>query len=131
MENNGKQFRKRNAILACLRQSVEHPSAEMLYQMLQKEHSDISRASVYRNLAYFKEHGLIFSLGTVNDIERFDGCLDPHVHFVCSCCGSVTDVPDLPIPENLSREASRSLGCRVDDARLMLTGLCKTCKIVN
>ena len=43
MENNGKQFRKRNAILACLRQSVEHPSAEMLYQMLQKEHSDISR----------------------------------------------------------------------------------------
>ena len=131
MERSCKQFRKRNAILACLRQSVEHPSAESIYQMLQSEHSDISRASVYRNLTYFKEQGLIISLGTVNDVERFDGRVDPHVHFSCSQCGCVIDVPDLPIPEELSREAASSLGCRIDDARLMLTGLCKTCNSVN
>ena len=55
MENTGKQFRKSNAILACLRQSEAHPSAEELYHSLQKEHSDISLASVYRNLKLFKE----------------------------------------------------------------------------
>ena len=35
-----KQFRKRNAILACLQGTTSHPSAEMVYEMLQKEHSE-------------------------------------------------------------------------------------------
>ena len=51
---SAKQFRKRNAILACLRASKAHPSAETLYQILQKEQPDISLATVYRNLALFK-----------------------------------------------------------------------------
>ncbi len=35
-----KTFRKRNAILHCLRSTTSHPSAEALYQLLQKEHPD-------------------------------------------------------------------------------------------
>ena len=54
-----KQFRKRNAILACLRGTTCHPSAEKLYQMLQQEHPDISLATVYRTLALFKSQGII------------------------------------------------------------------------
>lgn len=127
MENTGKQFRKRNAILACLRQSVAHPSPEEIYHSLQKEHSDISLASVYRNLKLFKEEGLIVSLGTVNGVERLDGRTDPHVHFACTSCGAVMDVPDVEIPESVSCAASRSLGCRVENTRLVLTGICKNC----
>ncbi len=127
MQTTGKQFRKRNAILACLRQSMEHPSAEELYQLLQREQSDISRASVYRNLTLFKNEGCIVSLGTVNGVERFDGRMDPHVHFACSSCGAVSDVPDLEIPGKLTEEVARMLGCRVDGSRVMLTGICKKC----
>ena len=65
MEATHKQFRKRNAILTCLRQTEAHPSAEMVHQMLREEHPDISLATVYRNLALFKNQGLIQSLGTV------------------------------------------------------------------
>ena len=36
-----KTFRKRNAILHCLRSTTSHPSAEALYQLLQEEHPDI------------------------------------------------------------------------------------------
>ena len=79
-----KQFRKRNAILACLRGTTCHPSAEKLYQMLQQEHPDISLATVYRNLALFKSQGLIASVATVDGVERFDGNIEPHVHFICS-----------------------------------------------
>ena len=59
-----KQFRKRNAILACLRGTTCHPSAEKLYQMLRQEHPDISLATVYRNLALFKSQGIIASMAT-------------------------------------------------------------------
>ena len=88
MEQTGKQFRKRTAILTCLRQSKAHPSAEDIYHSLQQEHSDISLASVYRNIKLFKDEGLIISLGTVNGVERLDGCVEPHVHFACSSCGA-------------------------------------------
>lgn len=127
MEPAGKQFRKRNAILSFLRQSKAHPSAEDIYRSLQREHSDISLASVYRNIKLFKDEGLIISLGTVNGIERLDGRVDPHVHFVCNACGAVIDVPDVDIPESVSRAAADSLGCRVEGTQLMLTGICKNC----
>ena len=127
MENTGKQFRKRNAILACLRQSEAHPSAEEIYHSLQKEHSDISLASVYRNLKLFKDEGLIVSLGSVNGVERLDGRVEPHVHFACTSCGAVMDVPDVEVPESVSRGAAKSLGCRVENTRLVMTGICKNC----
>ena len=127
MENTGKQFRKRNAILACLRQSEAHPSPEEIYHSLQKEHSDISLASVYRNLKLFKDEGLIVSLGTMNGVERLDGRVEPHVHFMCTCCGAVMDVPQVEIPEDVSFAAALSLGCRVEGTRLVLTGICKNC----
>ena len=127
MENTGKQFRKRNAILACLRQSEAHPSAEDIYHSLQKEHSDISLASVYRNLKLFKEEGLIVSLGSVNGVERLDGRVEPHVHFICTCCDAVVDVPDAEVPESVSRTVTHCLGCRVENTRLVMTGICKNC----
>ena len=127
MEATGKQFRTRHAIRACLRHSKAHPSAEDVYHSLQQEHSDISLASVYRNIKLFKDEGLIISLGTVNGVERLDGRVDPHVHFVCSVCGAVVDVPDVDVPDSVPQATEECLGCRVDDTRLVLTGICKKC----
>lgn len=120
-----KQFRKRNAILNCLRASKAHPSAESLFQMLQQEQPDISLATVYRNLALFKSQGLITSVATVNGIERFDGETRPHVHFVCTACGAVQDLYQVEQPD-YSAFAHR-LGCRIDATQLTLTGVCRGC----
>ena len=122
-----KQFRKRNAILACLQGTTSHPSAEMVYEMLQKEHPDISLATVYRNLARFKSQGLVCSVATVRGVERFDAMTHPHVHFICSSCDAVIDLPQMEIPESLSAEAEASSGCRVPNCRLTFTGLCGKC----
>lgn len=122
-----KQFRKRNAILACLQGTTSHPSAEMVYEMLQKEHPDISLATVYRNLARFKSQGLVCSVATVRGVERFDAMTHPHVHFICSSCDAVIDLPQMEIPESLSAEAEASSGCRVQNCRLTFTGLCGKC----
>lgn len=120
-----KQFRKRNAILSCLRASRTHPSAESLYRMLQKEQPDISLATVYRNLALFKSQGLISSVATVNGIERFDGDTHPHVHFVCTACGAVQDLYQVEQPDY--SEFAHRLGCRIDGTQLTLTGKCRDC----
>ena len=128
MEATTKQFRKRNAILSCLRDTHTHPSAEMVHGMLQQEHPDISLATVYRNLARFKSQGLIQSLGTVNGIERFDANTDPHVHFICTGCDAVLDLPQIQVPQALSCDAEACSGCSVAGCQLTFTGLCNTCK---
>lgn len=127
MEPTAKQFRKRNAILECLRRSREHPGAEAVHAMLQQEHPDISMATVYRNLALFKSQGIIASLGTVKGVERFDGNIRPHVHFICTGCDAVIDLPELDPPESLCEAAARGVGGRVAECHLSFTGTCGQC----
>ena len=122
-----KQFRKRNAILACLQGTTSHPSAEMVYEMLQKEHPDISLATVYRNLARFKSQGLVTSVATVRGVERFDAMTYSHVQFICPGCDAVIDLPQMEIPLSLNEEAEKTSGCHVQDCRLTFTGLCGRC----
>ena len=127
METTTKQFRKRNAILAYLRETKEHPSAEMVFNHLKPEIPDLSLGTVYRNLAMFKERGEIISLGAVNGVERFDGNTEPHVHFICTQCGAVQDLPEISVPEELNSAVARSSGGRVDNCQLSFTGICGEC----
>ena len=53
METASKHFRKRDAILNCLRQTDVHPSAEWVHAQLKPEYPDLSLGTVYRNLALF------------------------------------------------------------------------------
>ena len=128
MEATTKHFRKRDAILTCLRSTKVHPSAEWVYEQLKAEHSDISLATVYRNLARFKERGDIISLGTVNGVERFDGNTEPHVHFICTQCDGVTDLPEMQVPQALCSQAAAQTGGQVDTCCLSFTGVCRRCK---
>ena len=131
MERTAKHFRKRDAILTCLRQTDLHPSAEWVYEHVRSEMSDISLATVYRNLALFKEQGIIASLGTVKGVERFDGNTEPHVHFICTGCGKVVDLPELQVPQELNTAAARASGGLVDGCQLSFTGNCGDCRNMN
>ena len=122
-----KHFKKRDAILTCLRATDTHPSAEDVHRMLQAEHPDISLATVYRNLSLFKQQGTIQSLGTVNGIERFDANTEPHVHFVCTGCDAVMDLPQIGVPIHLGATAESSTGCRIQGCQLTFTGTCGAC----
>ena len=127
MEPTAKHFRKRDAILSCLRQTKAHPSAEWIFAQLKPEIPDLSLGTVYRNLALFKSQGLIASIGTVNGVERFDGDTHAHVHFVCTGCAGVTDLECVSILPSLQEAAEQDLGSRIDGCQITFTGLCREC----
>ena len=127
MEQVTKQFRKRNAILECLRRTDVHPSADWVYAQLKPEYPDISLGTIYRNLALFKQQGSIVSLGSVNGVERFDANTDPHVHFICTKCGSVLDLPQMTVPQILCSQAAEQVGGQVAVCQLSFTGVCNRC----
>ena len=127
MEPGTKHFRKRDAILTYLRHTREHPSAETVYAALKPQIPDLSLGTVYRNISLFKQQGLIVSLGSVNGVERYDGNIDPHVHFVCTGCGSILDLHNMHVPEELNNAASGEANAVVDHCHLTFHGRCRAC----
>ncbi len=123
-----KHSKKRDAILECVKSTTCHPSAEWVYTQLKPRIPDLSLATVYRNLALFLEEGIISSLGVVQGLERFDGNTCPHVHFICTGCGSVLDLPSLTVPTELESQVSHELGAAITAAVLSFQGLCRSCR---
>ena len=105
MEHTAKHFRKRDAILSCLRGTTIHPSAEMVHDLLQESHPDISLATVYRNLSLFKAQGTIQSLGMIHGM----------------------DLHQMDAPQRLCNEAAQHIGGQVDSCQLMFFGTCRAC----
>ena len=106
-----KHSRKRDAILACVRSTTCHPSAEW----------------VYRNLSMFKDEGLVISVGTVGGLERFDGNTKPHTHFVCTRCSAVLDLMDINLEDGFLQNVHDTAGGAITDYRLSFYGLCPDC----
>lgn len=128
MEQIRKHSRKRDAILNCVRSTACHPTAEWVYEQLKPEIPDLSLGTVYRNLALFRESGEIISVGCVNGQERYDGNTRPHVHFVCTCCGKVDDLPEMKLPEQLLSQAEEQTGGSLSGWILHWQGICKNCR---
>ena len=131
MEATKKRFRKRDAILDYLRHTTAHPSAETIYTDLKSQIPDLAMGTVYRNLALFKEQGLVISVATVKGTERFDGNPKPHVHMICTDCGAVQDLGQIQIPPALQESAAACSGGQIHDCQLTFTGLCRECTIKN
>ena len=128
MEKIRKHSKKRDAILDCICSTDTHPSAEWIYTRLKPQIPDLSLGTVYRNLSMFRAEGTIVSVGVVNGLERFDANTEPHVHFVCKCCGTVLDVGSIEVPLELTSSAETATGGRVHSCSLSFTGLCKSCQ---
>ena len=127
MERATRYSKKREAILAAIRSSDAHPSAEWIYQTLKPEHPDLSLGTVYRNLLFFQRQGAIQSVGVVHGQERFDAMTTPHSHFVCTACGAVIDLHKIPMDANLNRAVREQYGFEVQRHELTLYGKCHAC----
>ena len=131
MESRSKHFRKRDAILEFMRQTDAHPSAETVHAGLKATIPDISLGTVYRNLALFKQQGLIQSLGSVQGVERFDGNVEPHVHFICTECGKIQDLHEMQVPQDLSDQASILACAKIRQCQLTFSGACEECAALS
>ena len=127
MERATRYSKKRAAILAAIRGTTCHPSAEWVYQTLKPDHPDLSLGTVYRNLVFFQERGDIQSVGVVNGQERFDGVTVPHSHFVCHACGAVLDLDQTKLNTQLDQEISKQYSLAVERHELTFYGLCQAC----
>lgn len=122
-----KTSKKREAILEILRSTKEHPNAEWIHTQMKKEYPDISLATVYRNLAMFKDDGTIISLGSINGQERYDADISPHSHFICVNCGKILDLYYIPLKNGTLEKIEKDMNVHVLNSVTILSGLCSEC----
>ena len=123
---NGTRYsRQRELIYQCLKESREHPTAEMIYQKLKPDNPALSLGTVYRNLNLLAEQGSIIRMPF--PVERYDADVAPHPHFLCRKCGSVYDLEGLAYDSGLDEDAARQSGHYVERHTLLFTGICVNC----
>jgi len=113
---------QRLAILKCLEESTEHPTADEVYAKLRKDYPTIARATVYNTLDALTKAGAILRLTIDPAACRYDADLEPHLHFRCRVCGRLFDIPSetQARPEQLD-------GHRVESIRTYAYGVCADC----
>ena len=123
---NGKRYsRQRELIYEALRQTEQHPTAEMIYQWLKPANPSLSLGTVYRNLTLLADEGAIRRMAF--PVERYDAKTMPHPHFCCDQCGAVYDL-HLPYDAELDRQALLASGHDVTGHEVVFHGICTKCK---
>ena len=121
-----KHSKQRDALLAILKGSKTHPTADWLYGELRNEFPNISLGTVYRNLKKLSDDGTILKLDIGTGTEHYDGYTHAHYHLVCNSCNSVSDI-DFSV-DNLNSLAEKSCGGKIHNHTLIFYGKCKKCK---
>jgi len=117
---------QRYAVLDYLRKHPCHPTAEEVYEAVNRRHPRASLATVYKSLHALTQAGLIREVNLAGNATRFESVTGPHHHFVCQSCGRLEDVPwfDLPGLAKKAKAAPRA----VRTWELVLRGLCESCQ---
>ena len=106
--------------------SVDHPSADSLYEALRPRLPMLSLDTVYRTLWLLHDLGLVSTLGPRRESVRFDANPLPHHHYICIRCGLARDFESselnmLHIPALVSEFGS------IDATHVEVHGVCKRC----
>lgn len=121
-----KYSKQREAILAYLHSTKEHPTAETVYTKLRETNPKLSLGTVYRNLNLLAGSGEIQRLSVGDGTDHFDATVTPHYHFVCEECGKVMDL-EMPQIEFDDEEVLNSFVGKIHGHRVFFYGLCKQC----
>ena len=122
-----KYSKQREMILNCIKSNPVHPTADLIYETLKKDHPNLSLGTVYRNLNQLAEHGMIRKVAIPGYADRFDGTLEAHDHFICLTCQQVIDLS----VENLNtikQSLEAEYGIEILSTELSFKGVCQSCQ---
>ena len=117
--------RQRKLVLDVVRGRCDHPTAEQIYQSVVQEDPNVSRGTVYRNLAVLVQEGLVLQIDAP-DANHYDLRCDPHHHLICTRCAQVIDV-DVPYDAALDESVGAESGYAISGHQMLFYGVCPSC----
>jgi Fur family ferric uptake transcriptional regulator len=118
---------QRRIILDEVRKLCSHPTAMEVYEMVRKRLPRVSLGTVYRNLEFLSDIGLIQKLEMAGTQKRFDGRVENHYHMRCVRCHRLEDLNVGPISA-IDQALAGVSDFEVLWHRLEFMGLCPACR---
>ena len=126
MEQKLRMTHQREIILAELKKTTSHPTADELYEKVKKQLPRISLATVYRNLEILSAAGMIRKLEISGRQKRFDWELTEHNHIYCVQCHRVDNI-ELERKYVQPLHTAQRKGYDITGCRVEFYGLCPQC----
>jgi Fur family peroxide stress response transcriptional regulator len=117
---------QRMAIVDYVMNTNEHPSAEHIHTVIQKQYPMVSLSTVYKTLELLRSKRLLSEID-VNGESRFDPNTGEHVNLVCLNCGMVEDSDEDELKEIQNKIAKKSKYLIIRGS-LDLYGYCSRCR---
>lgn len=118
---------QRRAIFEAMLERDDHPTADQVYETVQRRIPQISRMTVYRILTTFVQLKLITKICHPGSSARFDAMVAQHHHLVCLQCERIMDLAE----ERLNQVAwpdVRRYGFLIENYHIHFRGLCARCR---
>ncbi len=113
-------------------QSLEylgHASSENLIRYIQENYSDISLATIYRNLDVLMNEHKVKKV-KLKEEDVYETIKEHHYHYVCRNCGMITDVLPQEIGFKLPKLELKD-GSRIEEYDFAFYGICHKCQQQN
>lgn len=124
---------QRSEIIACLAGSHGHMTAAAVAEHLAARGSDVSKATVYRQLEKLVEEGLVVKSNPQGQrsacfelVDKSACCEERCYHLKCEKCGSLIHLGCEEV-EELCKHMLEHHGFRVDMTRTVFFGVCADC----
>lgn len=121
-----KYTNQRVEILKFLKDNFTHPTVEQVYEGVKKKLSRISKATVYQNLKFLAENGMVQEVN-IKGVSRFEPNLEPHHHIICKKCGEIIDFESKELTDYSLKLAKKLKQMKIDSANTNFYGVCEKC----
>ena len=129
-KKNLKFTRQREVILEAIYNSHDHHSPEEILSLVKKHYpsENIGIATIYRNLTFFEEEGLVESISFGKDGKKYEiGHRHHHDHLICIECGKIIEFIDEVI-EKQQEEVAKKYNFKMHDHIMKIEGICQDCQ---
>lgn len=123
---------QREMVLSVLHQIGDFATAEQIHDKVHALSSSVDISTVYRTLDLFEDFRMVSCVerGDGQRVYELLGMHGPHLHLVCSGCGSVMGA-ELDLARPLAVCLREDYGFEVDVNRLHIPGFCHECQPVS
>ncbi len=118
----------RKAIVELMLEGNGPMSAAELHVLLQKRGTEVNTVTVYRELAFLEDEGIVHGDTLKDGVKRYcNTVIGHHHHLVCTGCNAVEDIEMENDLDSLERKIRKEKSFNVKSHALEFYGLCEKC----
>jgi len=118
---------QRTLVRQVIENSMDHPTAQAIFEKARRRMRSISLGTVYRNLQLLVAEGTVVESKIGKKPARYEANRRRHYHVCCVQCGALEDVP-FPYQTALDRRVGRMIPYLLREHRMEFYGICPRCQ---